>query len=870
MGLGGAVATAVGVAAVGAGLFTTAVGGLGAVGVASLGAVGAAAGLAGAGMVAFTLDAQKDSEKFGAKLEHLGQQAHLAAQTISDPMAESIVGLGAALVSTDSKLTPAGRSIQNSLKDGFATAAGVIDESSGSIVESGVRGAAGFAKLTSEAAPGVKAFLSQLPDLTSGAVAGLSQVTSEFGAQAGAIERATPSINRMVASFGGLGAELVRVGGANLAPFATDVASMTDGVTGMIQGLAPAIRPSMGAVTSVVNAVTGALGSPEVASATKRFADTITENAPAIQDVVKGVTTGAVGASTVTVPAITHGARALVAPRTSPVGQGGEVPVGNLRPDPKGYEGQSFPEKLWHGLTDILSGTPVELGQSPLAGTQPSIGAGGGAPGGHAGPLSKKIPESMRQGLGLPATPTGPGFSEPVGSSAELRSLTGAPGPVAPAAGSPAASMEARLGAAPGMPSSAGPGQVFGGLFTGAAQSAQQGAQAIPQAMQSAMQQSQQAVANTNLGGAVQPQMQRMTQSVQSAAPAAATAGASVGAAVGEGIAQGTTTSITVIDKVIVKHVQHIEHQYMKELDAQSPSKRFRPVGATIPMGMAGGVEDEASAPLAATSTLLDGMQSRANAAKPVNKNAPVARQDEVLPVGKSRTALLHAQQEQDRRRASSARRAQEREQIAAGQNSGNGFLGGLNSRMGAANRAGAYLADAAHRGYKRQDEQSSPSKKWAGFASNSVDGLAGGFATSTSTATGAVTSMAGTMQGVADDASLKMGYRFARNVVTGADTVFKSSDFQAAGAPSLENEQVRTALGSAGKLGPAVGASVYKASAVGFDMAGMVAQIGAAVAAAIVSQPVQVGVNLDGTPFYAMVAEAQNRLVERWAEAAA
>lgn len=796
--------------AAGSGVLTAAVGALGAVGVASLGAVGAAAGLAGAGMVGFTMDAQKDSVEFGKKLEHLGKQAHLASQTISDPMAGSIVGLGKALVSTDSKLTPAGRSIQNSLKQGFQNAADVIDSSSGSIVESGVRASAGFAQLTGEAAPGVKAFLGQLPDLTSGAVAGLSQITTEFGRQAGAITGATPALNQMMGSLGGLGAELVHIGGDALAPFARDVGSMTDGVTGMAKRLEPAIAPSMTAVTDLVNAGTGGIGS--LGDPIAEFAGSVSKNAPALESIVGSLGRGMLSLGTAAVdgvgmaapaigkmaqaieqnqPAITDAVGTLTAGGADLINFAANAVTGMKQFDQFTVDAASVPPvtdgkstggipfmKGQHGeesdfdyisrtggifgaISRSVSGTPdpprlMADGSGPVGGGGPTGGgpSGGGLPSSYVpnvpkgAPLPKNASPAARLANELGVDPSKlPGaLGERTGGGPAAVDLPG-PGQAWPGGPTPTS---------PGPPPPSGPG-VSTPVGSPAELRGLTGAPApVP-------------------GGVPTPTPIPGLPSVpgSQAGPGQVFSGLFTGAAQSaqqgaQAVPQAMQTAMQQVPKVV-------------ENAAPAAATAGAAVGASIGAGVAQGVTT--------TITVTDTV------------------------IRKHVTRIIDE------------------------------YEGGLD----------------AH----------SPARNLFPVGRSIPQGVGVGLASATGSATAGIAGMAQAMTDVANDASLPMGYSFARNVVSGAQEVFKTANLQPVGSPNLGNERVTAGLGSAGLLGPAVGgASIYKSLATTFDGGTLSSSIASAVAAAVSGQPIHLTLNVDGQFVDKKIVNAQDRLVEMLTEA--
>lgn len=673
------------ISAAGAGILTGAVGALGAVGVASLGAVGVAAGVAGGAMGAFAIDAHKDSARFGQTLEQMGKQAHLASQAISEPMAEAMVGLGRAMVGADNVMTPAGASIVSSLRAGFGEAAGVVNRSSGAIVDAADTAARGFARLTGEAAPGAAAFLSQLPALTQGAVSGMSQITSEFGKSAGAIEAATPAMNRAMGSAGALGAELVRIGRSNLAPFAEDVSSMTDGLTGMASNLAPAVRPAMTAVTDTVNAASGGIGSlaPDITD----FAKTLSANAPELESIVGSLGRGilsfggaAVDGLGMAAPAIADMAQSISANRPAltsmvaglvggaadvigfgadaigvgekidnavksvlPSGGFGKALAGDRNAGPGGGPGQALADAVrGPGGISPLSAAPQGgfrpnagmIGDSKLAqwfnktyglksgGPQSTRGAGG--PGFFgAGGTFERI-SNAPDGLAGEASR---GLFAPEGSTGALRAAFGG------AAGRPPAP------AGTNAPIAAGGGQQLISQMAAIPQGVAQAHTALntlPTATQSAMAGTQQAVqrAGAPMGAAMTKNVQTMTRSISAGAPAAEAGGEAMGAAATGGMGKGITVTQTNTLTVIKKWIKKVIDTGMGALDAHSPSRKFKRIGTYIPMGVSEGIAERGRDAMNATSDMFHQQQAEGDRYRATMQSSSIIR----IPAGKGRT----------------------------------------------------------------------------------------------------------------------------------------------------------------------------------------------------------------------------------------
>lgn len=1033
-------------AAAGSGLLTAGVGALGAVGVGALGGVGVAAGVAGGAMANFAVGAHQDSAKFGKTFESLGKQAHLGAQMISEPMAGAVASLGRSMVTADGQLTPLGMNIANSLQEGFGNAAGTITGSSEAIAAAGMLGASGFARLTGEAAPGVAAFLGELPSLTAGAVSGMSQITSEFGQSAGAIEGATPAINRMVGSLGGLGAQLVRTGAGSIVPFSENVGSMANGLSNMTSDLGPAIKPSMQAVTDVVNAASGGIGSlaPDIAA----FAGTVSANAPQLESILGSAGRGMLSFGSAAVEGL-----GMAAPQISGMADSIQRNQGGLANLTGGLVGGAadvigLGADLFGGLGNEMAGADGSvMGYGQRAGTasgnwmQNAIGSTNEGLNRAGISMGMKDIRHGGQGKGLfgESASNAPPASTPSSVGPATSAATGLPGPAPPAPGSPGQAMAARL-AAPPVSTAGGDGAaLIAGLTANPmapmVSAAQSSLATLPTATNTAMAGARSEVAGANLGGAVQPQMQAMSgaisganlagpaggqmssvqRTVENAAPANAAAGNKSGGAIGTGMAAGTQSSMTIVDTLVINRMTQVHENANAALETRSPSKKFEKTGQSTGDGMLLGVNKSFKSPLAATTSLMDEMSAETERrrndtvltskgggvmrtpqaaqaavqqgprgalrgaekqrafqdASLSNSDAPRmvfdkqvmswqapegvdiskmgrdelnktikspldARQQKAMESVQARIdgpvndnyrmyyertqqnimrnrpgafAVAEAKDEHEKQQKDQAAKlkpaggynpfanvaddakklgetvggsggagssglnknkiAMIRQASGLGKDVVGGYSKGINDN---ANAAVIPIGNLAKRQQKRYTDDwgiSSPSTVAAGHSGNIVDGYAGGLAGNASTATDAMGNVSAAMQGVASDSGLKIGYSWGRNVVTGADAVFKKADFQGVGTPSLDNKQVEAALGSARLLGPVTGsASVYKTPAV--DSGSMVGAIAQAVASAVAAQPIQVGVSLDGNPFYQMIVEAQNRLIEMWTEHAA
>lgn len=156
----------------------------------------------------------------------------------------------------------------------------------------------------------------------------------------------------------------------------------------------------------------------------------------------------------------------------------------------------------------------------------------------------------------------------------------------------------------------------------------------------------------------------------------------------------------------------------------------------------------------------------------------------------------------------------------AAGEKTGKDFGDGMKEGLdkgsdGAAGAAGDMSKHAVEKA-KSTVGVRSPSTVFAAIGGFMAEGLSeginsGGPAVSSSVgdvmsgALGAgVTVASNGVQSIASNAGLAVGYQWAQNVVTGADSVLKTADFQQISLPQLGSALAKTALGVDGLLGPA------------------------------------------------------------------
>lgn len=139
------------------------------------------------------------------------------------------------------------------------------------------------------------------------------------------------------------------------------------------------------------------------------------------------------------------------------------------------------------------------------------------------------------------------------------------------------------------------------------------------------------------------------------------------------------------------------------------------------------------------------------------------------------------------------------------------GAKDGSDGPAGATNDATQKAIDAA----KKKGGVASPSTVFFGIGSDLMAGLSNGVTAGGPAVTGSVgdvmsgalgsgvTAASNSVMGIASNAGLAVGYQWARNVVTGADSVLKSSDFQQVALPQVGSALATAALGTAGLLPP-------------------------------------------------------------------
>jgi type IV secretory pathway VirB2 component (pilin) len=261
-----------------------------------------------------------------------------------------------------------------------------------------------------------------------------------------------------------------------------------------------------------------------------------------------------------------------------------------------------------------------------------------------------------------------------------------------------------------------------------------------------------------------------------------------------------------------------------------------------------------------------DGRWFNANRREQLEKLYPDSDTPERIQEREKRHDDIAAQKKIERREAhvdalmrggseESVKRKLEHEFGEHGKAVGNGTADGIKNSSGQAKSGVADMINGLIDESKKRLAISSPSKVFAGIGGDTVGGLAGGMSS-------AVAGASATVAGVASDRGLMIGYRWATSMVTGIQSVFKASDFQANAVPQIQNDQAKSVLGQLGLLGPAgSGASIYKTA--------MVAIGGSTTSSSLSNLPAyNLTINLDGQPFRNLVVNQNTALVNAVADA--
>jgi hypothetical protein len=447
-----------------------------------------------------------------------------------------------------------------------------------------------------------------------------------------------PAMAGVSAAAKGMGHELAQIGAANIAPVLGDVAKLGNQATQAMHKLAPSIGPATQGLTALAGAVLGAFG--DSGPAVTSFANTVTQNAAGLQALMSSAisTAGAVGSATV-------GALGGTGQFDSGVGSPSGKPPGSAIDSPGsgglpslagtaqrlamwGMGGPLVPMADALGASGILhaiapaafdsprgsgpgaSAKPVTPGgfdpSKPFSGTLPdgNVGSGSGA-----APVAKPARGPMgnfdsKGAFGLPTSP--PAGQE--GASPDASRFAGMTG------GQVLTSQRAAAGLPPvGQPQYSGvgprgPGQSVGPMPASTATGLGGGGIAPLDNMMRA------AAPQIAGGGAATgaAMVQHVQKAVSVAAPAAAAGGAAIGGGVSGGIAAGTTSTMTVTDTVMVKHVKHLVEVAAAALGIHSPSKEFDYLGRMTMAGFGQGAQRASAGTSGAMSDHMGGVLSAA------------------------------------------------------------------------------------------------------------------------------------------------------------------------------------------------------------------------------------------------------------------
>ena len=568
--------------------------------------------------------------------------------------------------------------IATPLRNAMAVAGAVTADATPSIVTAGGMIAGSFERLAKQSAPGFEAFFQHLPAMVGAAGGAAEQVAGQFGALAGgALAEGVPAFGRLADAAGGFGAQLMKIGAANLAPAMDGMTSMTNTASGMAAQLAPAIGPSMGAVTDLANSAMGAFGSlsPEIAS----FAGTVSQNAPGLQGAMQSIGSGALtmGGSFVAgvaqaapafaemsqslkdnQPALTSAVAGTASAIAATVGAGAGA-LGFLTD--AGNKAGDFIQKGPFGGKGGIGSTSSGMGGIPGLGsgtkavdravqrTQVSTSGGKFLPAGSMGSAAPPRPARGGGGGVDRMASAGPGWGQaltgrisPGGVPGGGGGLGGAAGG-GPGAGAGAAARDMKslksaadgarasvrglgpqvassMNSASGATGAAAQGMrsSFQGATSGMSQAAQGVRSSVPQALSAGMGGAQKAVAGGGLAPTMAGQTAQVVRTIQQAAPAAAAGGASMGAAAAGGAAAGVTVNQTRVLTIVRSWVTKIVDVGMSALGARSPSRKFMQLGQYASQGMAAGIGRDGGHAIDAVTGMIGHMQSAANRPKAV------------------------------------------------------------------------------------------------------------------------------------------------------------------------------------------------------------------------------------------------------------
>ncbi len=706
------------------------------------------------------------------------------------------------------------------------------------------------------------------------------QLAAVGGAMAGVTGEAV-SLGKATAGLGmnfdGMNAMLARTEaqtarGAGLGLPEMD-AQLRQSARNMTRELGPAMKASVGAVQSLEQAKMGAWGS--LGSEIAGFANTVSHNAPAIQSMMHSL-----GASALSL--------------------GGDVVAGVAQSAPAW-------EKLSKTIAQNSGGITDTIG-SAIGGAADTLNAGANVdkavkdtiqPGGRPGSWNQTPSWGNLAKKALTTAAFGPGiaFAEAAG------------GPIGRAVGGGGDSGSSAQGGFPleqrgtrVLPPEAqwAKGMTGAQAYEHQRAAAGLGKEGAPawDGLAGHLSSSMASKLESSSGSTGQAIENHVQKAVHQAAPAASAGGASIGGAITGGAAQGITSTQTVTDTAIIKHLKKVLDQASGPggIDAHSPSRKYDYLGRLIPQGLAQGIEADSGHTFGAMTNMLSAQEDMASKYAPgydgssgvtvsVRKAATQANADDAAqqarqygPSGSAniqahneRAAALAVGREDLQRQAIGGMTHDERRDMLAQRRSdlheralanlgiaghsdpsknSNPFAGdqhqslwntitnqgpmgdlkakfaehgehmtqgvsvGIGRGAPAAQNRMSEFARGMQNVHRKTHGIESPSTEFFSDGLNLAAGAALGVTAGTPQSVAAVTGMSNAMQtagGWLSDRGLMVGYSWAQNVLTGANTVIKQADYKALALPNVNSPMAKAALGQQGFLVAGSGAESYK-----------------------------------------------------------
>lgn len=854
-------------ATAGSGLLTAGVGALGVGSAAALVGVGAGLGAAAAGVTAFTVDSLKNVQGFKQSFESIGRAVQGYSAWITEPY-------GAALVQMADQASASAPALAAPLRESFAEIGATAQRGLPGMLGAAAYAVKGFQDLTTASTPAFDAFFRNLPALAEASIDPLKAVANTFGQVADrAFTAGVPAYRSLTAAVGDFGSEIVRIGADNFAPTLNGMASMTREATDMAHELRPAIRPSMDAFTDFSNSIMRAVGNS--APAIADFARTVSANSYGLQQGAEGFIQGglAIGGAIVDIGGKMGPAIKSLGSRTesffawadsfgSGVNSVIDTITGARRDPATGYVDSMFMDMLVGA-----GGGPGGFGDTSAAGRRAGgapgefsgftaswrRGAGGAQldlPAGaaeqiqqiqnriDAGGLTQGQTKALEQAQRYAARGVDPSFAfkgRP-GGAAEYAGLVGSADASVPG-GAPAA---ARAAARP--PAPAGTGRSGGGFLSGLMDAVFGPGIAN-------------AVRGAGGGGGIGSLLGNLTSGATTAAIVPGLGGGGIGA--GQAAPAAAAQNVRAVGAAAAQATPPMQTFRSAMAGAFTGAAAATPAVGAVRAAMAGVSQAFQAAPAAVRPAVaaLAGALPQIAAAVPQAAAAQVAQSP--APVQAAQRMVSRVQNI-----APQASAAGSDIGAAISSGAGAGVTKTETKTMTIMRRWATKIVDVG----KSVLGIASPSRVFIGIGENVGQGMALGVENSSGLAVSATSRMAQDtaiagglgsavgsasdgVRGIASDRGLQIGYSWARSVITGADTVLKTADFQTAVFPQIESPQAKAALGALGLLGPAgSGAQIWKTKMVTLGGGGP------AVAAA---PKTEVHVYLDGQPFRQMTAEA-------------